>query len=366
MDIERLLVQLNQGQMLRVPQMKDGPVFLRNLEEAMEVRRTDHALFTRTMGAWTSGRAIDFCSNDLLSVGSSGTVRTALLQKLEAYPGFSLYAGDSGLINGNYSYTEEVEKDIADFHGAESALLVGSGYEANSLAHASTHDGRANCMANSRTTFRHNDAEAFREALVFILDLQLMVRNGQRSLLVAVESVYNMGSDVWPLVELLNVARDICPKGNAQLGLKKEIAIRLHTCRKVLASTGGECCPGATLSVRTTIMNFARSVIYTTEPSFLTVAAVRVGYNLMKSVASSMGTLSVSLRDDCDDRDFLTHIVPIWTRQRYNYFIVCHLQLNGICAFPIDYLTSDVDQLVACLCKFASEIIDIERDEAIT
>lgn len=32
-------------------------------------------------------------------------------------------------------------------------------------------------------------------------------------------------------------------------------------------------------------MNFARSVIYTTAPSFPTVAAIRAGYNLLKTGA---------------------------------------------------------------------------------
>jgi 8-amino-7-oxononanoate synthase len=36
-------------------------------------------------------------------------------------------------------------------------------------------------------------------------------------------------------------------------------------------------------SVRNTIMNFARSVIYTTAPSFPTVAGIRAGYKLMSN-----------------------------------------------------------------------------------
>ncbi|KAJ8109599.1 hypothetical protein ONZ43_g6089 [Nemania bipapillata] len=449
MDPEEVLVQWIQGQRLKAPQMKDGPVFLRNLEEAMDVRRADHGLFTRSMSAWKSGKAIDFCSNDLLSLGSSGAIRTAFLHELETHPKFNLYAGGSRLMDGNYQYIEEVEQEIANFHGAESALLVGSGYEANGaifsaiprpgdaiiydeLVHASTHDGMANSLAINKTPFRHNDAEAFREVLVSVLDSQSMIRNGQRSILVAVESVYSMDGDVCPLLELLDVAKEVCPKSNfvfivdeahatgvlgpngagivQQLGVEKDIAIRLHTCGKALASTGAVILGSNT--VRNTIMNFARSVIYTTAPSFPTVAAVRAGYNLIKSgatkkaqdtiqrltryffqaisassvweEATSMGILSIPLCDDWDEREVLTHIVPVWTRQRYNYFLVCHLQLSGICAFPIDYPTvpkgqaririifhscnteAEVDQLVASLCKFAREMINIEKGEGIT
>lgn len=92
-----------------------------------------------------------------------------------------------------------------------------------------------------------------------------------------------------------------------------------------------------------------------------------------------MGILSVPLSEDWDSREFLTHIVPVWTRQRYNYFLVFHLQLSGICAFPIDYPTvpkgqgrirlmfhggnteAEVNSLVKSLCDFAREMVAIEK-----
>ena len=104
------------------PQMKDAAPFYRNLEEALDVRRADHAMFTRTMSAWKLGSAIDFCSNDLLSLGCTGEIRKAFLVELERNPEFLLYAGGSRLMDGNYEYIERVEQEIADFHGAESAL----------------------------------------------------------------------------------------------------------------------------------------------------------------------------------------------------------------------------------------------------
>ena len=38
-------------------------------------------------------------------------------------------------MDGNYDYIEDVEAEIAAFHGAETALIVGSGYEANTTIH---------------------------------------------------------------------------------------------------------------------------------------------------------------------------------------------------------------------------------------
>lgn len=279
MDTTTMLSSWMKAQKPRAPLMKDAPIFYRNLEEALDIRRADHGCFTRVMSAWKVGQALDFCSNDLLSLGASGKIREAFLDELAQHSDFNLYAGGSRLMDGNYSYIEEVERDIAAFHKAETALILGSGFEANfalfssvprsgdaivydELVHASVHDGMANGAALCRMAFRHNDIESFRETLVAVMDSEPKIRDGSRCLLVAVESVYSMDGDVCPLPELLEVANEVCPKGNAvfivdeahatgiigpngaglvnALGLEKEIAIRLHTCGKALASTGGK------------------------------------------------------------------------------------------------------------------------------
>jgi 8-amino-7-oxononanoate synthase len=282
MAAAQLLSAWIKGQKLQGPLMKDAPTFYKNLEEALDVRRADHAMFTRTKSAWKLGVAVDFCSNDLLSLGATGAIRRAFLEELAENPDFNLYAGGSRLMDGNYDYIEQVEQEIADFHGAETALIVGSGYEGNGaiyaaiprpgdaivydeLVHASVHDGMAHSVAMTRVPFRHNDVDALRDAIATVLDTQPMIRDGSRSILISVESVYSMDGDVCPLVDMLEVAKEMCPKGNAvfivdeahatgilgpkgaglvsALGLEKEIAVRLHTCGKALASTGGRC-PG--------------------------------------------------------------------------------------------------------------------------
>ena len=279
MSAATLLAAWIKGQKLVGPQMKDAPTFYRNLEEALDVRRTDHAMFTRTKSAWKMGTAIDFCSNDLLSLGKTGRLREKFLEELASQPDFALYSGGSRLMDGNYDYIEEVEQEIANLHGAETALIVNSGWEGNAaiyaaiprpgdaivydeLVHASTHDGMQRSLALTRLAFRHNDLDSFREMMSSVVDSQSMIRDGLRSIIVSVESVYSMDGDMCPLVELLEIAREICPKGNAvfvvdeahatgilgpkgtglvsALGLQKDIAIRLHTCGKALASTGGE------------------------------------------------------------------------------------------------------------------------------
>ena len=55
MSTQAMLTAWIQGQKLKVPQMKTAPVFQRDLEEALHVRRTDHALFAPNISAWKSG-----------------------------------------------------------------------------------------------------------------------------------------------------------------------------------------------------------------------------------------------------------------------------------------------------------------------
>jgi 8-amino-7-oxononanoate synthase len=95
--------------------------------------------------------------------------------------------------------------------------------------------------------------------------------------------------------------------------------------------------------------------------------------------AAELGIVSIPLSEGWEAREFLVHILPVWTRQRYNYWLVFHLQLAGICAFPIDYPTvprgqsrirlifhggnteAEVDALVAALSGFADEMVAIEK-----
>ncbi|EZF68426.1 hypothetical protein H105_08947 [Trichophyton soudanense CBS 452.61] len=425
------------------PQMKDAPTFYRNLEEALDIRRSTQSMLTRGQNTWKTGDAIDFCSNDLLSLGLTGELRTEFLAELARHPDFALHSGGSRVMDGNYDYIEEVEQEIADFLGSETALMFNSGSNGNiaiytaiprpgdaivydKLVHFSTHTGMTASLATIKVAFRHNDLDAFREAMSSTMDSQPMLKDGSCSLLVSVESIYSMDGDVCPLVEL-EIAREICPKGNFAfiadeahatgvvgergvglvklLGLEKDIAIRLNTCGEALA------CPGCVVlgntTVRNMMLNFAGSLVNTTAPSFPSVAVVRAVYNLMRTgstqkaqdnmqhlvkyffktitsnpiwdKATDTGILFIPPSEDYESNDFVMHIVPIWTRQMYNWWIFFHLQLAKLAVVPIDYpqvpkgksrvrvmihagnTEAEVDYLAASICSFAIEMIEIEE-----
>ncbi|KAF5554277.1 pyridoxal phosphate-dependent transferase major domain-containing protein [Fusarium mexicanum] len=341
-DLGQILKWL-EGQKLKAPAMKEASPFHRNLEVALDQRRADHSLLT----LHRFEHKVDFSSNDFLSLATSGLLRDAFLEELKANPNFAVGSTASRIADGNNAYMEALEKQIADFHGAEGALLVGSGYDGNcaifsavprpgdvivydELIHASAHDGMKSSMAATQLPFKHNDAEALREVLVELKTNQSLIRDGSRCVLVAVESVYSMDGDVTPLAEIVSVVEEIFPAGNGQiiideahstgllgkngrglvceLGLEKKVAIRLHTYGKGLGTTGGRCTfiviqlraiilgllswltlSGITAailashSVLDTLLNFARPIIFTTAPSFPMVATIRAGYQLMES-----------------------------------------------------------------------------------
>ena len=266
------------AQKLQAPSMKHAPVFYRNLEEALDVRRRDHGLFTIKSNMWKDGPAVDFSSNDTLSLGASGALRAEFMQELANHPHVPPGAGSSRVMDGNYEYLELVEDEIARFHGAEAGLLVGSGFEANlaifaaiprpgdvvvydELVHASTHDGMQQSQAVTRLPFRHNDVESFQDVLISVCESHPAISQGKRCVIVALESFYSMDGDICPLREIIEAAKDVLPSDNVQflideahstgvvgpsgaglvceLGLEKEVAIRLHTFGKALSASGG-------------------------------------------------------------------------------------------------------------------------------
>lgn len=263
------------AQKLKGPSIKDASVFYRNLEEELDLARaTGHSLPLHL-----PNHEIDFSSCDVLSLGATGDLRREFLQELADNPNFHLGAGGSRLMDGHTRYQDKLEREIADMFDVESALVVHSGWTANQaifstiprpgdvivydeLMHATALAGMKISLALEQRLFRHNDVESFIEVLEDVRETQPLVRNGKRSVIIAVESYYSMDGDICPLKELIEAAKEVFPHGNAQfvvdeahsfgvlgpqglgfvaeLGLEKEIAIRMHTFGKALSGSGGK------------------------------------------------------------------------------------------------------------------------------
>ena len=325
------------SQKLRSPALKDAPIFYRNLEEALDVRRRDHALLVTKPKISQDSQTIDFGSNDIISLGATGRLREEFDRELASHSSLPLGACSSRVMDGNYDYLETVEREIATFHRAEEGLIVGSGYDANlaifvaipragdvilydELAHASMHDGMQQSQASLKTSFKHNNVDSFRDTLTSIWNSQPLIRQGKRCVIIAVESVYSLDGDVCPLEELVEIVKEMLPDGNGQflvdeahstgiigprgaglvceLGLEKEVAIRLHTFSKALASTGGNVTSSSPFlgysnlriaivlgnqTIKAALLNLARSIIFTCAPALTSIVAARSAYNLLKT-----------------------------------------------------------------------------------
>ncbi|KAL8969459.1 MAG: hypothetical protein Q9183_001984, partial [Haloplaca sp. 2 TL-2023] len=126
-----MLEEWLKGQRLKAPGMKDAPIFYRNLEEVFDAKRRNHGLLMIPKSMWKSGHSVDFISGDTLSLGASGRLRKEFEEELELHPHLPIGAASSRMMDGNYDYLDTVEKEIAEFHGAETGLIVQSGFEAN-------------------------------------------------------------------------------------------------------------------------------------------------------------------------------------------------------------------------------------------
>jgi 8-amino-7-oxononanoate synthase len=279
----------------------------------------------------TKENLVDFCSNDYL--GFSQKIK----QNSEFYS-FPSGATSSRLLAGNTKFVEDLEQEIADFHGAEAGLIFNSGYDANvgllsclpqkndllftdELIHASMIDG-ARLSYATRYKFRHNDVEnlefrvkSLENKVQFSVDdveqhskIQSAtnklfptsnIEHQTSNTFIAIESVYSMDGDLANLEAIANLSEKyganlIVDEAHAtgifgkngrglvsELGLEDKVFARIVTFGKALGCHGAIVLGSKTL--RDYLINFARPFIYTTAAPMHTHESVRQAYQLLKS-----------------------------------------------------------------------------------
>lgn len=237
---------------------------------------------------------IDFSSNDYLGLARSKF--TGILK------GFG--STGSRLLTGNSSFAEDLEKQIAHFHGFKTGTLFNCGYMANvgilsaiggkevtlffdAHIHASMHEGMRLSRARA-FPFRHNDLEH--------LENRLRKQALQGDRFICVESIYSMDGSCAPLKELCELAKKYDahlivdeahavgiygPEGKglvAEHQLTEDVFAQISTFGKALG-TFGAIVLGSN-SLKEALINFAPSFIYTTALPLQNLAAIKSSYDL--------------------------------------------------------------------------------------
>jgi 8-amino-7-oxononanoate synthase len=289
--------------------------FPKSLAQKLQQREANNAL--RKLPVATN--LIDFASNDYIGFAHN----EELFDKTHYYLLSNNIkingATGSRLISGNHNLYQVTEDFIANFHQSETALIFNSGYDANvgffssvpqrndiilydELCHASIRDGIQMSHAKSYK-FEHNDLDDLER---LILKQKAIQSNNCKTepvevllneIYIVTESVFSMDGDTPNLEELAN----LCEKYNANLvideahalgvfgtqgeGIVQSLGLQDKVFARIMTFGKGLGCHGATIlgspELKSYLVNFARSFIYTTGLSPHSVATILMAYQYL-------------------------------------------------------------------------------------
>lgn len=311
-----------------------------------------------------NGRAlVDFASNDYL-----GLARHPLLveRAIEFTRQFGAGSTASRLLSGNLAPFERVERKLASLKGTEAALLLPTGFQANTtvipaladsartqvlcdrLCHQSLLAG-AQLSSGKWTRFAHNDINALGEKIKSSSDIDRRV--------IVTESVFSMDGDAAPLDDLqttatkygailyIDEAHATGVQGPHGMGLTagrtaSDFAlISMGTFGKALGSFGAYI--ACTREMRDYLINFCAGVIYTTALPPAVLGAIDAALDIIPAMerqramlladAERLRTKLRAMGFDCGSST--SQIIPIIVGSDANAVSLArHLEANGFFA----------------------------------
>ena len=329
------------------------------------------ATWTREDGS--EREIVVWCSNDYLGQGQNPVVMEAMHAAIDAT---GTGSGGTRNISGTTHFHVELEQELADLHGKESALLFTSGYVSNEatlstlykilpgliifsdeLNHASMISGIRN-GGGARHIFRHNDLEHLEELLA--------AADPAAPKLVAFESVYSMDGDISDIPATVALAKKYGamtyidevhaigmygPRGGGVAerdGVMDQIDIIEATLGKAFGVMGGYIAADAVIC--DAIRSYASGFIFTTSlPPALTAGALAsVRYlkehdELRQKHQERAATLKKMMKDAGLPvmESSVSHIVPVMVGDAVHCKMVSDMLLedHGVYVQPINYPT---------------------------
>ncbi|WP_347824117.1 5-aminolevulinate synthase [uncultured Planktomarina sp.] len=313
-----------------------------------------------------------WCSNDYLGMGQNPVVIEAMC---EAVTRSGTGAGGTRNISGTNHDHLLLERELADLHNKEAALLFTSGYVSNWAAlstlgsrlegciilsdagnHASMIEGIRHSRAQ-KVIWNHNDVKD--------LEAKLAALPADAPKIVAFESVYSMDGDIAPIRQIVEVAEKYGamtyldevhavglygPRGGGiaeQEGLMDRITLIEGTLGKAYGVVGGYITGSSVLC--DFIRSFASGFIFTTALPPAVAAAARVSIKHLKTsnnerqrqrqqVAKLRAGLS---RAGIPHLENQSHIVPVMIKDPVKTKMLADYLMDewGIYVQPINYPT---------------------------
>ena len=313
-----------------------------------------------------------WCSNDYLGMGQNPMVVEAMKRAID---NSGCGAGGTRNISGTNHEHLLLERELADLHGKENALLFTSGYVSNwaalstlggrlpdavilsdELNHASMIEGIRHSRAK-KMIWKHNDPED--------LDRKLASLPANAPKIVAFESVYSMDGDICPMREIVEVAEKhgamtyldevhavglYGPRGGGvseQEGLADRITLIEGTLGKAYGVMGGYVTGSAALC--DFIRSFASGFIFTTAIPPAVAAAARTSIAHLKRSQSERDQQRrqvAKLRAGLDAAGIPhlenpSHIIPVMIKDPVKCRQLADILMQdfGIYVQPINYPT---------------------------